>query len=219
MRASATTLASEVPKHELPALLACLRARQLEGVHLEIGTAAGGTLKELMRCYADGVRPHFVVVDPMRYFPDQLKIVHKNLASAGLDPDQVEFRISKSWPAFRQAEQNGDQFSFIFIDGSHKIHHVTEDLAWTRLLEPGGLVVFHDYSERFPGVTLAVDRFLARYRNYQIVERVDSLLIVEKTAAGVAKEISLWDRQRARLINVFHQLRAGAKKRVREARS
>src|SRR5262249_9934465 len=216
MRASATTLASEVPEHELSALLACLRTRRLTGTHLEVGTAAGGTLQELMRCYADGARPSFVEVDASRFFPDQLKIVHKNLASAGLNPDQVEFRISKSWPAFLRAEQTGDHFSFIFIDGSHKIHHVTEDLAWTRLLEPGGLVVFHDYSERFPGVTLAVDRFLARYRNYRIVERVESLLIVEKTAAGAAKEISRWDRQRARLINVFHQLRAGAKKRVRE---
>ena len=219
MRASATTLAAEVSDKELAALKAALKTRRLKGPHLEIGTAAGGTLKELMRCYADAERPRFVVVDPMRYFPDQPAIVRRNLASAGLDPDQVDFRLSMSWPTFQQAARAGEHFSFLFIDGSHKIHHVTEDLAWTRLLEPGGIVCFHDYNLNFPGVVLPVDRFLARYRNYRVVEQVEALLIVEKTAASTAREIGAWDRLRARIINVSHQLQASAKKRKRRAGS
>lgn len=215
MRASATTLAAEVSDHELAALKAQLARRRLAGPHLEIGTAAGGTLKELMRGYSNAERPRFVVVDPMRYFPDQLAIVRKNLAGAGLDPDRVDFRVSMSWPAFQRAERAGERFSFIFVDGSHKIHHVTEDLAWTRLLEPGGIVCFHDYNRNFPGVVLAVDRFLARYRNYRAVEQVESLLIVEKTAAGTAKEIGAWDRLHAKIVNIFHQLQASARKRKR----
>jgi len=217
MRPSATTQASEVPDHELAALLALIKRRPLKGAHLEIGTAAGGTLKELMRCYSDAERPPFVVVDPMQYFPDQMAIVRKNLAGAGLDPDKVDFRVGMSWPAFQQAARTGERFSFIFVDGSHKIHHVTDDLAWTRLLEPGGVICFHDYNHDFPGVMLAVDRFLARYRNYRAVERVGSLLIVEKTAASTAGEIGAWDRLRARIINVSHQLQASARKRRRRA--
>jgi predicted O-methyltransferase YrrM len=158
-------------------------------------------------------------VDPMRYFPDQQAIVRKNLAGAGLDPDQVDFRISMSWPAFRHAARAGDRFSFMFIDGSHKIHHVTEDLAWTRLLEPGGIVCLHDYNRNFPGVMLAVERFLARYRNYRVVGQVEALLIVEKAAASAASEIGAWDRLRARIINIYHQLQTSAKKRVRRASS
>ena len=215
MRASATTLASEVPENELAALKAQLKRRRLAGPHLEIGTAAGGTLKELMRCYPDAARPRFVVVDPMRYFPDQLAIVRRNLASAGLDPDRVDFRIGTSSQAFRRAARAGERFSFIFVDGSHKIHHVTEDLAWTGLLDPGGIVCFHDYDPNFPGVVLSVDRFLARYRNYRVVERVDSLLIVEKTAASTADEIGAWERLRARIINIFHQLQTSVRKRRR----
>jgi len=120
-----------------------------------------------------------------------------------------------SWPAFLQAARAGNHFSFMFIDGSHKIHHVTEDLAWTRLLDPGGIVCFHDYSEKFPGVTHAVDRFLARYsRGYRVVEQVETLLIVEKLAASTTKEISSWDRVRARIVNIAHQLQASAKKRM-----
>lgn len=219
MRASATTLAAEVSERELAVLKALLKRRRLAGPHLEIGTAAGGTLKELMHCYPDAARPRFVVVDPMRYFSDQFEIVRKNLAGAGIDPDQVDFRVGLSWPEFQRAERAGERFAFIFVDGSHKIHHVTEDLAWTRLLSPGGVVCFHDYNRNFPGVVLAVDRFLACYRNYRVVEQVESLLIVEKTAASIAREIGAWDRLRARIINIFHQLQASARKRKRRADS
>ena len=213
MRASAITLESEVSRGELAALVAILRARRLSGAHLEIGTAAGGTLKELMRCYSDRQRPRFVVVDPMTYFPDQLSIVRRNLASAGLDADTVDFRRGKSWPQFQASERANESYSFIFVDGSHKIHHVTEDLAWARLLEPGGLICFHDYSPQFEGVVQAVDRFLARYRNYRMVEKVETLLIVEKTGASTEREIGFIERMRAKCVNLVHQLRASRRKR------
>src|ERR1700687_1759576 len=97
MRASAITLEPEIPKNELARLVALLHAERLKGAHLEIGTAAGGTLRELMRAYPDETRPRFVVVDPMTYFPDQLAKVRRNLKDAGLDPERVDFRVAKSW--------------------------------------------------------------------------------------------------------------------------
>jgi hypothetical protein len=42
MRASATTLASELSAGELAKLVAVMREAELPGWHLEIGTAAGG---------------------------------------------------------------------------------------------------------------------------------------------------------------------------------
>lgn len=215
MRASAVTLAPEMTERELSGLIGAMRSASLSGWHLEIGTAAGGTLREMMRAYPDERRPRFVVVDPMTYFPDQLAIVRRNLASAGLDPDAVDFRIAKSWPAFHAAERAGERFAFMFIDGSHKIHRVTQDLAWTRLLEPGGIVCFHDYTPRMPGVVAAVDRFLARYPNYQVIDRAESLLVVRKTADSARPEITLWDRVRAHAVSLYHQLAAGLAKRLR----
>ena len=46
------------------AITALLRAADLKGPHLEIGTAAGKTLKAMMLAYNEGSRPPFVVVDP-----------------------------------------------------------------------------------------------------------------------------------------------------------
>ena len=50
-------------------LFELIRDRQLTGQHLEVGTAAGGTLCAMMQCFAEQSRPPFVVVDRMTYFP------------------------------------------------------------------------------------------------------------------------------------------------------
>jgi predicted O-methyltransferase YrrM len=218
MRASATTLASEISTGELAALISRMMSSRLRGAHLEIGTAAGGTLRMLMLAYASGQRPRFVVIDPMTYFPDQFAIVRRNLATAGIDPGEVDFRISKSWPAFQAARRMGERFSFMFIDGSHKLHRVTQDLTWTRLLEPGGLLCLHDYAPNMPGVIEAVDRFLARYPNYQIDHQAETLLIVRKTGPSHTQEITRWDHLRANAINTYHQLARGLAKRVNSMR-
>jgi predicted O-methyltransferase YrrM len=213
MRASATTLEPEVSENELARLVALLRAERLNGAHLEIGTAAGGTLRALMAAYPDKARPRFVVVDPMTYFPDQLAKVRRNLADADIDPDRVDFRVSKSWPALREARRAGETFSFIFVDGAHKLRYVTEDLGWAGLLEPGGVVCFHDYGPAERGVTMAVDRFLARHPNYAVVDRVERLLIVRKLGPGRG-EVGPWERVRAWAIGVYLQLATGVRKRL-----
>lgn len=217
MRTSATTLESEISPREMAVLLGLLRQSNFTGRHLEIGTAAGGTLKEMMLSYAAGKRPVFVVVDPMTYFPDQLEKVKRNLSSAGIDPAGVEFRIGKSWPAFHAAKNKNETYSFMFIDGSHKLAHVTEDLAWTQLLETGGIVCFHDYKPQFPGVTLAVNRFLARNPNYEKIAHEESLFAIRKKTPGSGREINAWDLVRAKLIGVCLQLERGVRKRLGRA--
>jgi predicted O-methyltransferase YrrM len=219
VRASATTLAPEVSASELASLISNMLARSRQGRHLEIGTAAGGSLREMMLAYPTERRPPFVVIDPMTYFPDQLSIVRRNLSAAGLNPDEVDFRVSKSWPAFQAAEGAGERYAFMFIDGSHKAHRVMQDLAWTRLLEPGGLLCLHDYAPRTRGVVWAVDRFLARYPHYRVVDRVEKLLVVLKTANGNEAEVGRRDRLQAHLVNTYHQFARGLSKRLRRYRT
>ncbi len=198
----------------MAALLRLLRQSEFSGRHLEIGTAAGGTLKEMMRCYPAEKRPRFVVIDPMTYFPDQLEKVKRNLSSAGVDPDEVEFRIGKSWPAFHAAKKAGETYSFMFIDGSHKLAHVTEDLAWTSLLETGGIVCLHDYEPKFMGVVMATDRFLKQNPNYEKIAHEERLVALKKKSASIQNEVSVWDLQRARLLNFYLQLVSSTRKRL-----
>lgn len=194
MRRCATSLEGEMTKAEHAFLFGILRREKFEGPHLEIGTAAGGTLCAMMRCFEDATRPQFVVVDRMTYFPNQMEAVELNLRRHGLDPAKVDFRIATSTAAFLDATERGDTFDFILLDGGHKILNVMADLRWTRLLNVGGMICLHDYVPKFPGVKLSVDRFLEGHSHFQIVGQADSLIALQKVSAGARPEVSRLDR-------------------------
>ena len=194
MRACATTLKAEMTAAEHELLLGLLQSERLTGRHLEVGTAAGGTLCAMMNCFDENDRPPFVVVDRMTYFPNQIHVIRHNLAQNGLDPDTVDFRVATSAAARVEAVQRGDHFDFILLDGSHKILGVMADLRWTRLLSVGGILCLHDYSPRFPGVRLSVDHFLRRHPNYERYRQADSLIVIRKTRASRRPEVGMVDR-------------------------
>lgn len=213
-RISAANLAPELGADELVFLRDLVRNSGLKGRHLEVGTAAGGTLCEMMKCFAQGGRPQFVVVDSMAYFTDQLEVVKQNLRQHNLNPAEVDIRVAKSADAFQNAEAAGESFDFVFIDGAHKIRYVTEDLRWSRLVNVGGLICVHDYAPRQKGVMLAVNRFLRHYPNYKQEALVNSLLVLRKQAASRSKEISRADCLWALAVSPWLQLERSLAKRL-----
>ena len=214
-RPSAATGESELSAAELSALTALLAKSAAKGAHLEIGTAAGGTLCRMMAAFPADSRPPFVVVDPMTYFPDQRKIVEENLRSKGLDPEGVEFREGTSEELFPAAERNGDRFDFILIDGAHKIRSVIRDIRWARLLNENGVICFHDYLPKFKGVMWSADRFLRRWKgHYERIEQVDSLLMIRKTGSSPVPEIGASDLLWASCWAPLLQLRRNIGKRL-----
>jgi hypothetical protein len=194
------------------AITALLRAADLKGPHLEIGTAAGKTLQAMMLVYNEGWRPPFVVVDPFTYFPGQLDHVRDNLRSAGIDPSTVDFRVGTSWGLVTEALASNESYSFIFIDAVHSVLEVTQDLRWTRMLEPGGYVCIHDYKPKFPGVKWAVRWFLWRNRNYRMIGLAGSLAVLHKSGVSTVRESGALDlaaAQAARMATRFRSLLRG----------
>ena len=179
-RHCATQLTSEMTQPELDGLRSILGARKRPGRHLEIGTAAGGTLCEMMSAATH--RPPFVVVDTMNYFANQRHVVEQNLLSHGLPLDLVDFREMRSWDAFQHSRQILESFDFVLIDGTHKFRYVMQDLHWAWLVNPGGILALHDYTPRLRSVKWAADYFLANNRNYHRLALAGSLLFLEKTA-------------------------------------
>ena len=216
MRPSATSMESELRPAELAALQALLKSAQLRGTHLEVGTAAGGTLKELLRCYTPP-RPRFVVVDSFRYFPNQKAIVADNLRSAGIDPAEVDMRATDSEVALAAATAAGEQFDFILIDANHQARHVISDLRWAKLLRPGGYLCLHDYGPRFPGVTWATDRFLRNNPNYRRVSLTVSLMVIQKNEMSQRGEVGTSELVLGRLLTLLHKFRHSIRKRLGRA--
>lgn len=214
MRACSETLESEMQAEESDLLREALQSHNLTGKHLEIGTAAGGTLCHMVQSYPADARPQFVVVDPMGYFPDQLKTVRSNLSTHGIDPDTVDFRVMPSEAAYASSLVHGERFSFILVDGVHKIRYVMDDLRWGALLDEGGLLCIHDYGCHLPDVTLAVDRFLRRNRQYQKVDHARSLLVLRKVATTEREEVRGSDRLYAMAAAPLLQLQRSIRKRL-----
>ena len=212
--AKGDNLTSELSENEFSYLMRLLKDEGLKGNHMEIGTASGGTLWNLIKNYGDDV-PHFVVIDPMNYFPDQFTLLKKNLRNNGVDPDIVEFRVSTSDIALKYVEE-GERYDFIFVDGSHKLKYVMQDLRWTRYLAPGGILCLHDYHPKTKGVMLAADRFLGKYPNYQKVKLVDRLMVIRKTADTPCAEVSAMDILYANIVTPLMQLRKSIEKRVKK---
>jgi predicted O-methyltransferase YrrM len=55
----------------------------------------------------------------------------------------------------KQVKERGIQVSLVFVDGNH--HKCEPDMGWWALVEPGGVMVFHDYTEKYPSVVTCVD--------------------------------------------------------------
>ncbi|HEV7670576.1 MAG TPA: class I SAM-dependent methyltransferase [Thermoanaerobaculia bacterium] len=210
MRYSAYALAPEMNEVESDFLVDLIRKARLPGQHLEIGTGAGGSLCLMMTAFAEGERPHFVVVDPMHYFEHQYETVRLNLEFHGLDSSGVDMRICTSQRAFRSAQRLDERFDFILIDGKHSLRSVMLDLRWTRLLNPQGIVCLHDYSNKHPGVQNTVDQFLKRNSSrYRVIGYRESLIAIKKLdASTIGVEFAFVDWLYAALRSGLDYLRA-----------
>ena len=206
---------AETTERERAALRRAIAETKPFGAHLEIGTAAGATLVDMITIFAPGARPRFVVVDPLTYFANQRASIEANLRAAGVEPAEVELRVGLSWPIYREARKRDERYVFQFIDGNHEPKYVMRDLSWTSLLVVGGGVCLHDHSAEFPGVRVAVGWFLRRNRNFEIVGQVDSLVTIRKTSEGRRVTVSVLQRRSAEALGVAMQWRRSLQKRWR----
>lgn len=215
VRASSQTLGSECSANERQALADLLRENTLSAAHLEIGTAAGGTLKELINCYPDpATRPDFYVIDPFTYYPDQFDKVVRNLRSAGIDPETVTFWEGTTHTYLTTARRDGIRFDFVFIDGDHRHYPVMVDLQWADLVNPGGFICLHDRFEKFPGVGWAIDDVLFRNPEYELVTQVDTLAILKKTRPTAVPAVRYRDLIRAKLRQRLFKHARSIRKRI-----
>jgi Holliday junction resolvase-like predicted endonuclease len=201
---------------EVSAIKKAVKDSKLTGIHIEIGTAAGGTLCEILKFYQDELKvvpPHFIVIDPLTYFENQHKKICRNLQINGLSKNNITFERNKSSVAFRNLSAHAGEIDFILIDGNHKVNHFVGDLRFSRYLKAGGLLLIHDYSKGFKGIHSATNDFLNRYTNYEVLSHVDCLLILRKKSISNSLEISPLNLLSAHFCNLLDQVLNSLRKR------
>lgn len=216
-RESAITLKSEMTDAEVYSIKNAIKDSKLTGLHIEIGTAAGGTLCEILKCYQNELKvvpPQFVIIDPLTYFDDQYEKICLNLKNNGLSQNNITFEKNKSSIAFRNLSAHAGEIDFILIDGNHKINHFVGDLRFSRYLKAGGLLLIHDYSNGFKGIHSATNNFLNKYRNYEVLSHVDSLIVLRKKTETNIREVSKMDLLTSKLVNIYQQISKSIHKRI-----
>jgi len=216
MRKCALTGSPEIDEAALNRIISYLKERSFSGTHLEIGTAAGGTLKRMMLAYDAHRRPKFMVIDPMTYFPDQFETVKSNLLEAGIDPQEIIFHVTKSSIAFKDILRSGEKFDFIFIDGAHKIKQVWQDLRFNNMLNTGGILCVDDYVD-VPQVQIPVDRFLTKNLGYKKIALENRTLFIEKVTP-IKNKVDVFGTCAMPFINLFFQWRQSYLKRFPKKR-
>lgn len=89
--------------------------------------------------------------------------------------------------------------SLIFIDGLHDYVNVARDtLALEPSLPAGGLIVFHDYSEHYPGVVTFVEE-LASSDTFKVISRTGCLIVLQKSAPPVVEKAASGEGHRKRI--------------------
>lgn len=108
------------------------------------------------------------------------------IREAFADRPNIVFHEGRSADLRAQWKQ---RLSFLFIDATHTKRGVTEDIQWTEFLEPGGVLVFHDYGAPHignDGVRQAIQEWKHRvgYQEWPAFWRqialVGSLLVLRK---------------------------------------
>jgi predicted O-methyltransferase YrrM len=102
----------------------------------------------------------------------------------------VWIRLTGAAAAAQLAAQGDANFDFVFIDGDHSYDGLKQDWeGWSALIAPGGLIALHDSqssSERnieSAGSVRFTREVIAQDRRFAIVETVDTLTVLRRTAA------------------------------------
>lgn len=136
---------------------------------LEIGSGLGGSMAVMGACAAPNVG--LIAVDPFEPYDEQNIDLVKDTTVGTVDEfygtmktvgvrsllyQQSSKDMAETWP------DGTHPFDLILVDGNHSCEHALFDLTtWWDRLKPGGTILLHDLSGRFPGVVRAAREFEA----------------------------------------------------------
>lgn len=156
------------PEQKSPIRLPIERHREfpvlLNEMECRIGAEIGVRRGRFAQWLCHKIRPlKLYLIDPYLAYPEydeypeqaDMDAVKEN-ARNRMKKYNCEFVEKKSMDALR--DFNDNSLDFVHIDANHAFDFVVRDIIeWSRKVKPGGIVSGHDYSEKFPEVTAAVN--------------------------------------------------------------
>ena len=155
---------------------------------LEIGTFDGGSAKEMIESGANSVttidifNPEMIqteegresFVEVYKTNPVTFETARNHLKAF----DNCNMIIGDSQKVLPRLKS--ESYDLIFIDGDHSHEGSNTDFKNSiNLLKPGGLLAFHDNTEKFPGVQKTIDAVRGHF-DFREVFKVQSLIVFQK---------------------------------------
>jgi len=140
-------------------------------ISLEIGIAFGISSMFICEALREVGSSTHIAIDPGPVYHHGTEVLDRcglgllNLERCGYR-DMVEFHEAPSELVLPDLLKRGQRIDFAFVDGWHTFDHCLLDFFYVnRLLNPGGVVVFHD--TRMPSIRRVI-RYVANYPAYRI---------------------------------------------------
>ncbi|MDJ0688937.1 MAG: class I SAM-dependent methyltransferase [Xenococcaceae cyanobacterium MO_188.B32] len=160
-------LGSGCPRMEECFILAELYLQKKPQHSLDFGLGEGTACITLAACRKHlNLEGKHTTLDPFQFNLAKgigLNEIHKyNLQ------EYVDFLEDKSEEFLYHQYKKNNQYDFVFVDGAHDIGHKVVDAFWIdRILQPGGIVAFHD--SLFFSTSVAI-RYLAENQQYDLLK-------------------------------------------------
>jgi predicted O-methyltransferase YrrM len=158
-------LKSGISRKEGEVILNIVKNNQFKKT-IEIGCAYGISSLYICSGSAGIYKSCHTIIDPFQKEWDYIGI--ENLKRAGLTSFELIEKLSEI--ALPQLLEKNEKFEFCFIDGWHTFDHVMIDFFYlNRLIDVGGVIVFHDVN--MPSINKLL-RYIFNYPSYEIIESV-----------------------------------------------
>lgn len=110
------------------------------------------------------VDPYVVYFDGWDESPSDVEMVdNEKIARKRLKPFQSKTVFVKE-PSENAVKDIPDGVDFVYIDGNHSYEYVKRDIeVYYPIVKEGGVIGGHDYNPVFPGVSIAVNAFVAEH--------------------------------------------------------
>lgn len=162
-------LHSEIKKSEGELLMKVISENKCRN-GIEIGCAYGISSLFICEALSGTASAMHTIIDPFQNEWKNIGIL--NLKRAGFNFfNLIEVKSEIALPLLLKAERT---FDFAFIDGWHTFDHVLLDFFYVnRMLEVGGVIVFHDVD--MPGIKKLL-RYILRYPSYELIASVEGVV-------------------------------------------
>jgi predicted O-methyltransferase YrrM len=136
---------------------------------IEVGCAYGISSLYICAALSQFGQVSHTIIDPFQREWKNIGIL--NLKRAGLDFFSLVEELSET--ALPSLLKGNKKFDFAFIDGWHTFDHVLIDFFYiNRMLEVGGVIVFHDVD--MPSIKKLL-RYILNYPSYEFVGSVEGI--------------------------------------------